>query len=416
MSFTITDLSINDPLYTTTIESSNSDLLNIGLHTKNITIGGTGSIVCIYGITGSDGTTGPAGPTGLTGSVGPTGQIGIIGKTGPTGSIGLTGANGEIGVTGPTGQTGPIGLVGPTGASYYENLVGVVSGPFNNNTIANGNITNAMLQTASIHATNNSVTLRNTDGSIVGTYFLSTAGTNASGLSNIILTNAGYARWALQLGNLESGNTTGSDLLIKSFTQYGSILDVPIQITRSNSQVQIKNLNTTNMSINANYATTITQIGGLTTLCSNYYTPQLNGITNITWPILTILGTGYRWGASIEGTLNLEAQTVDLNSNKSMQTNIIKFIAIYSNSSNYGTYSTVSIISNVLTYYNSNNNLTGNIHWNNTDLNLIVSCNTLYPETMIWTAQFNIITNQNCYYLNNFLNESQVSIQTYYKF
>ena len=65
MSFNITDLDTNDPLYTTTINSTNNNLLNIGLNTEVISIDNIDTTVYIAGVTDW------AGIIGLTGSTNP---------------------------------------------------------------------------------------------------------------------------------------------------------------------------------------------------------------------------------------------------------------------------------------------------------------------------------------------------------
>lgn len=128
MPYTITNLNNDDPLYTGNIDSLN-DILNIGLNTKLINIGGSGSAVNIVGLTGGSGRgpTGPMGPmgemgnTGSTGEKGAQGSTGNVGPTGPTGqgNTGPTGMQGSLGNTGATGlqgSIGPTGPVGPTGS------------------------------------------------------------------------------------------------------------------------------------------------------------------------------------------------------------------------------------------------------------------------------------------------------------
>ncbi|WP_459566386.1 hypothetical protein [Clostridium sporogenes] len=71
---------------------------------------------------GATGPTGPRGSRGVTGPRGATGSRGITGTRGVTGPRGITGPRGVTGTRGITGPTGPRGVTGTTGPSQLGTI------------------------------------------------------------------------------------------------------------------------------------------------------------------------------------------------------------------------------------------------------------------------------------------------------
>lgn len=234
------------------------------------------------GAQGPPGATGPQGPPGVPGTPGTNGtngSNGAVGATGPQGPPGPQGAQGPQGATGPAGSGGVTSFNGRTGAVNLSatdianaggianpnaNLTGTPTAP----TAARGTNTTQIATTAYVYGNfvkipgdtmTGALSIFNSSGSaglklnITGQGSAQYSGGSVAGAADIMLNSLvgfnrqilagtnGSVRWSLMLANsnAESGSNAGSGFQIGRFSDAGSLLDLPFQISRGSGAITV---------------------------------------------------------------------------------------------------------------------------------------------------------------------------------
>ncbi|HEX6825738.1 MAG TPA: hypothetical protein VF077_05410 [Nitrospiraceae bacterium] len=226
------------------------------------TVGPTGS-------TGAQGGAGTTGPTGAQGAVGGAGGIGPAGATGPTGSQGTQGTSGTPGGAGPAGATGPTGAastaLGPTGAT---GAVGPTGGGGSSITIADtppagahGSLwwesdTNILwiyyndgTSSQWVQANGGAqpdVYVKLAGDTMIGDLSVKKASpliylnrTVAGGHAMFAGQSNDVTRWLMAMPNsdAESSGNAGSNFSLGRFSDAGTFVDWPLQISRATGQI-----------------------------------------------------------------------------------------------------------------------------------------------------------------------------------